>query len=93
MIRRNLFYKLLAVGVAIVLWVYVNAERNPQSQKTLTVPMQVRNLAKGYVADLTTLREMFVILSLAATAGLMIFMTTIKETVPASLKWSLAGKR
>ena len=62
MIRRNLFYKLLALGVAIVLWVYVNAERNPQSQKTLAVPVQVRNLAKGYVADLAV-REAAVTIS------------------------------
>ena len=62
MIRRNLFYKLLALGVAIVLWIYVNAELNPQSQKTVTVPLQVRNLAKGYVAD-PTVREAAVTIS------------------------------
>ncbi len=54
MIRHNLFYKLLALGVAIILWAYVNSERNPQSQKSLSVPIEVRGLAKGYVADLST---------------------------------------
>jgi YbbR domain-containing protein len=51
MIRHNLFYKLLALVIAAFLWVYVNAERNPQSRKVLSVPLEVRNLAKGYTAE------------------------------------------
>ena len=51
MIRQNLFYKLLALVIAVFLWVYVNSERNPQSRKVLSVPLEVRNLAKGYTAE------------------------------------------
>lgn len=51
MIRHNLLYKLLALGVALVLWTYVNAERSPQARRTFTVPIEVRNLPKGYVAE------------------------------------------
>jgi YbbR domain-containing protein len=51
MIRNNLFYKLLAVGVAIGLWTYVNSEQNPHARKTITTPLKVRNLAKGYAAE------------------------------------------
>ena len=51
MIRHNLFYKPLAVGVAIGLWTYVNSEQNPHARKTITTPLKVRNLAKGYAAE------------------------------------------
>ena len=51
MIRSNLFYKLLALAVAMVLWVYVNAERNPQARRTLTVPIEITNLTRGYAAE------------------------------------------
>lgn len=47
MIRNNLFYKLLALGVAIGLWTYVNSEQNPHAQKTLAIPIELRNVAKG----------------------------------------------
>lgn len=51
MIRNNLFYKLLALGVAIGLWTYVNSEQNPRARKVVTVPIEMRNLAKGYTSD------------------------------------------
>lgn len=51
MIRHNWFYKLLALAVALVLWVYVNAERNPQARRSFTVPLEIRSLSKGYVAE------------------------------------------
>lgn len=54
MIRHNFFYKLLALAIATFLWVYVNAERNPQSSKVVSVPIEVRNLSKGYTAELST---------------------------------------
>lgn len=54
MIRNNLFYKLLALVVAIGLWTYVNAERNPHARKVITVPLETRSLAKGYAAELAT---------------------------------------
>ena len=52
MIRNNLFYKLLALGVALVLWFNVNSERNPQSSKTIIVPIQQIKKSKGYVYEL-----------------------------------------
>ncbi|MDH7602619.1 MAG: CdaR family protein [Armatimonadota bacterium] len=51
MIRHNLVYKILALAIATFLWAYVNAERNPQSTRIVTVPLQVRNLAGGYTAE------------------------------------------
>ena len=52
MIRNNLFYKLLALGVALVLWTNVNSERNPHSRKTLIIPIQQINKSKGYIYEL-----------------------------------------
>jgi len=51
MIRNNLFYKLLALAIATFLWAYVNAERNPLATKTISVPLQIRNLARGCAAE------------------------------------------
>ncbi|MEN6357952.1 MAG: CdaR family protein [Armatimonadota bacterium] len=53
MIRHNLFYKLLALGVAVGLFLYVNAEQNPRARKTYTVPLTAGNVAKGYVAEIS----------------------------------------
>lgn len=54
MIRNNLFYKLLALGIAISLWAYVNGERNPQARKSISVPIETRNAARGYAIDLSS---------------------------------------
>lgn len=59
MIRHNLLYKLVALAVALVLWIYVNSERNPQASKALRVPMEARNVPEGYVAE-PVLREVTV---------------------------------
>ena len=49
-------------------------------------------LIMGYVADLTTLRDMFVILSQVGLACLIIFIATIKKRLTDAIRWSLAGK-
>ncbi len=49
MFRNNLPYKLLALAVAITLWFYVNSERNPQSRKTLNVPVVVENAPDNFI--------------------------------------------
>ncbi len=54
MIRHNWSYKLLALAVSLTLWFYVNSIRNPQSVKTFTVPVEVHNVSKGYVAESRT---------------------------------------
>lgn len=51
MIRHNIGYKLMALAVAVVLWSYVNGERNPQTERTFTVPVKVLNVAQGFVAE------------------------------------------
>lgn len=52
MIRHNWKYKLLALLVALILWTYVNSERNPQSRQTFRVPVDVIEVKKGHVAQL-----------------------------------------
>jgi YbbR domain-containing protein len=57
MIRRNLFWKLFALAVSIGLWSYVNAERNPQSRKSFAMPVEARDLARGYIAEFPDVQE------------------------------------
>ena len=54
MIRHNWKYKLLALAVALIVWTYVNSERNPQSRQTFTVPVKAVNATRGYMAQLET---------------------------------------
>jgi len=54
MIRHNWRYKLLALAVALIVWTYVNSERNPQSRQTFTVPVKAINPTRGYMAELET---------------------------------------
>ena len=51
MIRNNWKYKLLAIAVSLILWTYVNSERNPHTVKTYTVAVRTVGVARGYVAE------------------------------------------
>jgi YbbR domain-containing protein len=51
MIRDNLIYKLVALAVAVGLWMYVNSERNPVSRKSFSTPVVTQNLMRGFVAE------------------------------------------
>lgn len=53
MIRHNWQWKLVALCLSIFLWSYVNTQRNPKATRPFTVPIQIMNLAKGYVADVS----------------------------------------
>lgn len=44
---ENISYKILAVGLAILLYFYILGERNPISERIWTVNLEVRNLSKG----------------------------------------------
>lgn len=54
MIRHNWRYKLLALAVALILWNYVDSERNPQSRETFSVPVHIARVSAGYAADVLT---------------------------------------
>ena len=47
---KNLAVKFLAVVLAVVLWIYVTNEQNPPVETTITVPLEVRNVASPLVA-------------------------------------------
>ncbi len=51
MIRDNLIYKLVALAVALGLWMYVNSERNPSSRKNVSVALNVQNAPVGFVVE------------------------------------------
>ena len=46
--RRNLPAKIVALGVAVVLWVVVMSDQNPAIEGSFTVPVAVVNSPEGY---------------------------------------------
>lgn len=53
LIKDNKTLKLLALVIAIVLWLYVGVEKNPISQHTYDVPIAIENLSADKVATLS----------------------------------------
>lgn len=47
--RNNLTAKVLALIFAIILWIYVMNEQNPPIETNFQIPLEVRNVAAGYV--------------------------------------------
>jgi len=57
MLRQNPGYKILALLLALFMWFYVTiSQRNAVDTQSFTVPVEIRNLAKGYVAAVTPVR-------------------------------------
>jgi len=54
MITHNWRYKVLSILVALILWFYANAERNPLSRQTFSVPVRLVNVAPGRAAQALT---------------------------------------
>lgn len=51
--RENLGLKLLAIALALILWLYVTSEQNPATEHVVRIPLEVENLGAGLVvADL-----------------------------------------
>lgn len=46
---KNIVPKILAIIMAIILWMYVMNEQNPPYEATFTLPLEVRNAATSYV--------------------------------------------
>ncbi|MDD4502628.1 MAG: hypothetical protein PHN87_06060, partial [Clostridia bacterium] len=42
-IKKNLFFKVLAVIIAIIIWFIVSVNNNPIEVKTISVPVQIQN--------------------------------------------------
>lgn len=51
---ENMTGKILALFLAIILWVYVMNEQNPPVEQTLNVKLQVRNIAQGLTLQEST---------------------------------------
>lgn len=47
-LRENIPEKLMALSSAILIWLYVNAEKNPTITQRFTVDVEVRHLQNGY---------------------------------------------
>ena len=48
LVQRNLPAKIIALVVAVVLWLFVMNEQNPQIEGSFTVAVELRNVPEGY---------------------------------------------
>lgn len=48
MLRENIPEKLMALSSALLIWLYVNAERNPTITQRFTVDVEAQNVQNGY---------------------------------------------
>ena len=48
LVQRNLLAKIIALVVAVVLWLFVMNEQNPQIEGSFTVAVELRNVPEGY---------------------------------------------
>ncbi|MBC7326051.1 MAG: hypothetical protein H5T99_12195, partial [Moorella sp. (in: Bacteria)] len=47
--RQNWAYRLLALVLAVILWLYVTGEQNPTGEKVIRVPLETGNIKEGLV--------------------------------------------
>ena len=47
--NQNIIIKILAIIMAIILWMYVMNEQNPPFESSFIIPLEVRNVAADYV--------------------------------------------
>lgn len=47
--RENLGYRLLAIILSIILWLYVTSEQNPNTEYVVRIPLESENLGEGLV--------------------------------------------
>lgn len=62
-LRENIPEKLMALSSAILIWLYVNAERNPTITQRLTVDVEVRHLQNGYESPVVDPAQVTVVLT------------------------------
>jgi YbbR domain-containing protein len=63
LLRENIPEKLMALSSALLIWLYVNAERNPTITQRFTVDVEVRNLQNGYEAPTLNPPQVTVVLT------------------------------
>ncbi|MGQ9489071.1 MAG: CdaR family protein [Armatimonadota bacterium] len=62
-LRENIPEKLMALSSAILIWLYVNAERNPTITQRFTVDVEVRHLQNGYESPVVNPAQVTVVLT------------------------------
>jgi YbbR domain-containing protein len=63
LLRENIPEKLMALSSALLIWLYVNAERNPTITQRFTVDVEVRNLQNGYETPMLNPPQVTVVLT------------------------------
>jgi YbbR domain-containing protein len=62
-LRENIPEKLMALSSAILIWLYVNAERNPTITQRFTVDVEVQHLQNGYEPPTVSPSQVTVVLT------------------------------
>ena len=88
--RRNLPAKIVALGVAVVLWVVVMSDQNPAIEGSFTVPVAVVNSPEGYKV---TKSEDTVKIKVRGARSLFVFATADDFRAYVDLGGAEAGKQ
>lgn len=83
-LRENIPEKMMALSSAILIWLYVNAERNPTIIQRFTVDVEVRHLQNGYESPIVNPSQVTVVLSGIRSHVEQIAPRGIRATVDAS---------
>lgn len=62
-LRENIPEKLMALSSAILIWLYVNAEKNPTITQRFTVDVEVQHLQNGYEQPVVSPSQVTVVLT------------------------------
>ncbi len=62
-LRENIPEKLMALSSAILIWMYVNAEKNPTITQRFTVDVEVQHLQNGYESPVISPSQVTVVLT------------------------------
>lgn len=83
-LRENIPEKLMALSSALLIWLYVNAERNPSITQRFTVDVEVRNLQNGYEQPVVNPSQVTVVLTGVRSSVEQIAPRGIRATVDVS---------
>lgn len=83
-LRENIPEKLMALSSAILIWMYVNAERNPTITQRFTVDVEVQHLQNGFEPPVVSPAQVTVVLTGVRSSVEQIAPRGIRATVDVS---------
>lgn len=83
-LRENIPEKLMALSSALLIWLYVNAEKNPTITQRFTVDVEVQHLQNGYEPPIVSPSQVTVVLTGVRSSVEQIAPRGIRATVDVS---------